>query len=219
MVQKPIPTASAWTLCAALITVVLFGSESAGRLTSEAFPQTREMVARQVRVEPRRVPECSISPHGIGPVRLGQTIGDARRAIPWAKFGRTSDGDGAALVEVTFGPETSVIVWADEDDPSAPIDWSKSITAIETFSLTCHTVDGIHPGMLVADVEKVFGPVERIVESEIESREYVSFERQPASLTLRLDYTGKFPGGSRETKRYSASARIYSIIVSPSRTP
>ena len=94
------------------------------------------------------------------------------------------------------------------------IDWSKTVTTIETFSPTCHTVDGIRPGILVVDVEKVFGPVKQIVKSEIESREYITFERQPAHVTLRLDYTGEFPEGSTETQRFSAGAKIYSILVS-----
>src|SRR5439155_24599395 len=98
-----------------------------------------------------------ISPSGIGPARLGMTLDQVRRAAPAASVGRTTDGDGAALVEVTFAPNASVILWAEEDDPNAPIDWSKKIVTIETFSPACHTAEGIHPGSLVADVEKVYG--------------------------------------------------------------
>jgi hypothetical protein len=65
-----------------------------------------------------------ISISGMGVVRLAMTLDEARRALPGATFARTSDGDGVALVEVTFAPDTSVVVYADEDDAAAPIDWS-----------------------------------------------------------------------------------------------
>lgn len=201
-------------ICAALLTTGVVGCKRADRSTSDAVPLPRAGVATAAPAQSGQAPECLISADGIGAIRLGRTIDEARRAMPSAKVERTSNGDGAALVEVSFGTDTSVTISADEDDPDAPIDWSKTVTAIETFSPTCHTVDGIRPGILVVDVEKVFGPVKQIVKSEIESREYITFEQQPADLTLRLDYTGEFPEGSRETQRFSAGAKIYSIMVS-----
>ena len=49
----------------------------------------------------------------------------------------------------------------------------------------------------MTDVEGVFGQTKEIVKSEIESREYIEFEMQPAYLTFRLDYTGIFSAGKR----------------------
>ena len=42
----------------------------------------------------------------------------------------------------------------------------------------------------------------------------IVFERQPAYLTLRLDYTGISPEGQRRTTRFEPGAKIYSITVS-----
>lgn len=156
-----------------------------------------------------------ISSTGIGAVRLAMTLDEARRAIPSATFARTSDGDGAALVEVTLTSDTALIVFAGEDDASAPIDWTKRISMIETFSPAFATAEGVRPGALVRDVESVFGRTREIVKSEIESREYIAFENQPTYLTLRLDYTGVFQGAARATKEYQPDARILSIAVSP----
>jgi hypothetical protein len=61
----------------------------------------------------------------------------------------------------------------------------------------------------------VYGRVERIVRSEIESRAYIRFARQPAGLLFRLDYTGVFPPDSWETTEFDPGGRIYSIAVSP----
>ena len=87
----------------------------------------------------------------MGHVRLRMTLDEARRALPTASFRRTSDGDGAALVEISFGEDDSLTVRADEDDAAAPIDWSKRIVNIEAFSTTFHTTEGIHPGSLATE--------------------------------------------------------------------
>jgi hypothetical protein len=59
----------------------------------------------------------------------------------------------------------------------------------------------------------MLGPVREIMVSEIESREFITFERQPAWLTCRLDYTGLFPTGARMTKAYKPEARILSVAI------
>ena len=155
-----------------------------------------------------------ITADAMGPVRLEMTLDEARKALPAALFERTSDGDGAALVSVAFGHADRLVLWADEDDPDRPIDWSRRIVTITAFSKAFHTREGIHPEALVTDVIPIFGPVQEIVVSEIESREFVTFERQPAWLTFRLDYTGRFPAGARWTKDFQPGARILGITIS-----
>ena len=155
-----------------------------------------------------------ITASAMGHVRLRMTLDESRRALPGASFSRTSDGDGAALIEIAFGQDNSLSVWADEDDPATPIDWSKRIVTIETFSTAFHTREGIHPGSLVTDAARFFGPVREIVKSEIESREYVTFARQPRALTFRLDYTGMFSPGLRRTTSFAPGAKIWSIAIS-----
>jgi len=155
-----------------------------------------------------------ITASAMGHVRLKTTLDEARRTLPGASFSRTSDGDGAALVEIAFGPDDSLSVWADEDDPAASIDWSKRIVTIETFSAAFHTREGIHPGSLVTEAAKFFGPVREIVKSEIESREYVTFARQPRPLTFRLDDTGIFSPGRRHTTSFAPGAKIWSMAIS-----
>ena len=158
-----------------------------------------------------------ITAASIGPIRLRMTLDDVRRAVPTARFERTSDGDGAALVAATLAPDATVVLWAGEDDADAPVDWSRRIQSIETFDAPFHTAAGVHPGSLVADVERVYGTTKVITLSEIESRQYIAFESQPASLTFRLDYTGIFEGGTRTTKVYSPKAKILSIAISSAR--
>ncbi len=155
-----------------------------------------------------------VSANGIGGIRLGMTLDEARRALPDARFERTSDGDGAALVEVRLGPNAAMTIWADEGDAEAPIDWSREVRVIETFSPEMHTTDGVHPGSLVTEVETVLGKTKTIEKSEIESREYIVFENQPVGLTFRLDYTGIFPADSQRTREFAPGGKIHSIAVS-----
>jgi len=75
-----------------------------------------------------------------------------------------------ALVEVTLRPDESVVVWGNEDDPAAPIDWSKRVEVIETFSRTFHTDAGIHVGSSIDEVMHAYGAVDASVWSIAVSR-------------------------------------------------
>lgn len=155
---------------------------------------------------------CIIDSVSIGGVRLGMTLDEVRRSLPTARLERVEDGDGVQLVQVTMDTTRLMTLYAGEEEP--PIDWAKRVGAIETFTPACRTADGVHPGALVRDVERILGGVTRIVESEIESRQFISFARQPEWLTLRLDYTGIFPDGARQSTTYKDGARIFSIAIS-----
>lgn len=152
---------------------------------------------------------------GIGNIRLGATLDEAKMALPDADFVRSTDGDGTALVQVKLGDENLMVLFANEPNRDAPIDWFRVITYIETFSPTCHTENGIHPGSLVLDVEKILGQTKDIIQSEIESREYIEFSNQPPQFTFRLDYTGIFPPNSRHTTQFDPKGKIHSVAVTP----
>lgn len=152
-----------------------------------------------------------VTQSSIGPVQRGMSLMDAKGVMPHATFERTTDGDGVPLVAVRSGENELFILYAGEEDPESEIAWSAKIRNIATFNAAYLTADGIHPGAAIADVERILGSVTSISQSEIESREYITFERQPPGLSFRLNYTGIFPDNSRETTKFQASAEIYAI--------
>jgi len=155
-----------------------------------------------------------VTARAMGPVVVGMTLEEARRNLPSATFRRTSDGDGAALVEVVFRPGESLTLWAGEDDPDLPIDWARPIRTIEAFDPAFSTAEGIRVGLPLVLAERIWGPVREIVESEIEGRQFVTFARQPAAFDIRIDYSGVFAPGTRQTTRYRPDAKIMSIAIS-----
>lgn len=156
---------------------------------------------------------CLITARGIGPIQLGMTLDSARASFAGATFERSSDGEGVALVSVALGDSVLMLLHADERGREAAIDWSRPITFMETFSSLCQTSNGVYPGQLVSEVEGTLGSTLRITMSEIESRQFIEFERQSEGLIFRLDYTGEFAPGSRETKRYAAGAKLLSVAL------
>jgi TPR repeat protein len=152
----------------------------------------------------------------IGPVKLGMRLGEAKNALPaTAKFARTENAEGLALIAVRLGDEVLMILYAGEEHEDSPIEWSKRIENIETFDPECHTAEGVHPYSLVRDVEKVYGKTKQIMVSEIESREFIDFKNQPKHFLIRSDYIGIFPTDSaRYTTKFKPDGEILSIAIS-----
>ena len=157
---------------------------------------------------------CTITEHAIGALRIGMTLAAAQQAMPRARFTRTSDGEGVALVDVALDGSSLAIAYAGEDDAEQPVDMARPIEQLESFNASCATAEGIHPGSTVEDAVNAYGPVRIIRRSEIESREYIEFERQPPGLLLRLDYAGHFAERESETTRHAPGAKLLSIAVS-----
>lgn len=150
---------------------------------------------------------------GVGPLRIGMSLGEARKAIPAAHFERTSTGDGLALVKVDVAGETLMLIYADEGDPESPVDWSRKIQGIWAFHPSCRTAAGVHPGSSVEEAIRAYGRVKEIIATEVEAREFISFESAPEGLFFRLDNSGIYEENARTTKQFRKGARILAICL------
>jgi hypothetical protein len=122
-----------------------------------------------------------------GPVRLGMTVGEARKAVKPFTLRRTSDGEGIALIAVDNGSDSVMTLFAGEGDSISPIDERATIEQIEVRDSTFHTAQGIHVGMSVRDTERILGKVKEVSTSEIESRRYVRFTDHPKGIVFRVE--------------------------------
>ena len=165
--------------------------------------------------------ECLIQKDSIGGIKLGQNLKQVKQKFPKAKMERTSDAEGVAYVAITLSKDVMVIAFQDgDDDPDSPIKLHKKIDSLSTYSPACHTASGVHPGMKIKDAEAKLGKVKKIIMSEIEAREYVTFARQPKNFTFEVERgTGIYPGkgeAPNQTRRYRQTGRIEAISVSQS---
>jgi len=163
-------------------------------------------------------PATLITKNSVGPIRLGMSVAQARKAVPKLKFARTTDGEGMALIEVKGGETADMVLYAGEDDAEGPIHENAKIQLIKVFGQAYKTANGVHPGMPLREVEKKYGKLTNISMSEIESREYAEFARQPAGLLFQvglpeIGIAGKYPEGKRETAVYVPSAVVTNIEI------
>jgi len=192
--------------------LLLIAALVTGRPALAQPPPTPAASSRPPAAHPA-TPSLLIQGRGIGSIRLGQTLQQARQAWPGARFQRSSDGEGIALVAVSLGPDTVLQLYAKERDRAAPIHWSAVIEWIETFSPKPATAEGIRVGLPIRQLEQVYGPVRSIVRSEVEERELITFSRQPPQLRFRLTPGSMVPGPNNGTPTYRPEARLLSIAV------
>lgn len=158
-----------------------------------------------------------VTPNGAGGIRLGITVAEARKAARDKAFIRSSDGEGIALIDIMQNDKTLISVYAGEENSEAPIDDTARIEFIEVWQPQFKTVAGVHPQMLLSQAEQIYGKVQSITMSEIESRETVVFANHPAGLTFLItgnDSTaGDYEDGNNKTDRYTPGAYIRSIQI------
>ena len=163
--------------------------------------------------------ECLVQADGIGGIRLGQTPAQVKQQFPSARFERTGDGEGVGYIVITLPGNTEITAYqAGEDaDSESPINHRAKITALDTSSPACHTASGLRPGMSLQEAAGRLGQVKEIMQSEIEAREFATFRRQPAWLTIRVENAGRYRPGQeslpRRTTRYRPNGKIFSLSI------
>lgn len=198
--------------CSSLVTtttaVLLLLSLSSGAF-ADAVPRLRSSRAA-------RAANRLITPESVGAVRLGMTVAAARKALQGHTLQRASDGDGVALIAVLNGRKTVLTLYAGEEDPAAPLREKAVIELIEVTDARYATRAGVHPGMLLPEVERHYGKVKRITRSEIEAREYAEFRASPPGMDFRVQAksgaeAGVYKGTVATT--YTPTAYLYSVSI------
>ncbi|MEZ5343939.1 MAG: hypothetical protein R2681_00145 [Pyrinomonadaceae bacterium] len=162
-----------------------------------------------------------ITSDSIGDVKIGMTVAEVRQTLKPIILSRTSDGDGAALIEVKRGEEILMNLYAGEEDSEAPVDDKAVVEFIETWNPDFRTSEGIRPRTKLSELEKQYGAVKEIIISEIEAREFADFERQPDGIQFRamndFGMAGIYEKDEMTTTKYDPAAFVGSIQVVGSR--
>ena len=154
---------------------------------------------------------CTITPEGIGGVKLGQTLAQVKRAFPHMKVRSESDAEGVEMWRLPVAPNAVVYAHVEEGRRGR-------IDFLETFSAACQTQDGVHPAMRLTQVAQKWGRLNHITMSEIEMRQFAQFARQPARIGLRVE-GGDFGTQAADaelplsTSKASPSAKVLSIQI------
>lgn len=159
----------------------------------------------------------SITSTSAGPVKLGMSVAQVRKAVkPW-KLSRTSDGEGVALIAVKNGNTLIMTLYAGEPDPDAKINENARIELIQVHAWNFVTSNGVHKGMLLKDAEKKYGKIKQIMLSEIESREFATFTKHPKGLDFQVGGpstpVGVYAPGNNTSRRYRNGSFIVAIQV------
>jgi hypothetical protein len=165
------------------------------------------------------VPPILITSKAMGPFTLGMSVGDVPKALPGLKLETGEDGDGLESLDFMIQNQALLSAYVGDSTPSSPLtDPTRKVEAMETFMPHPATQDGVRVGMRLKDVERIWGPVTKIVWTEIESREFVTFARSPKWLVMRT-YGGIYPGGdqTKPTRKYEPDATLHSLAISSHR--
>jgi len=150
-----------------------------------------------------------ITKTSVGPVRIGMTLAQARRAMPGVVFKRTAAD--AAL----FRGRTKLMklfVYTNNSEKAT------NIANIVVFDASYSTAAGVHPKMLLREAEQRYGKVTISMGELADIDEQATFAQSPPGIYFFIDRGGKdhagiYKGTETETKRYIPSAKIENIMI------
>ncbi len=185
-------------------------------VSSTASPTTSKQLS------PPASAAFTISPDGIGPARVGMTVGELKNKLKGeAEFQVKSpfivDFDAIAVSQ--SGKEQFYILYP----AGSPLADTDVIEALVTNNPNYRTPQGVGPGTPLQQAEAAYGDATLSYNLANESREYVKFPKQPAkNLSFRLgaandgSLAGTYPsqkGEFNQTKEYKKTASIGFVEV------
>lgn len=168
------------------------------------------------------LPDRLITRKSVGPVQIGMTVAQVRKALPNMKLVASMDGDNADLFEVKDGDTTVMLMYPEEVFEMRRTELAITDRSRIAVLLVCDkryaTIEGVHPGMFLRDVENTYGKLTKITMSEIESREEAEFARMPTGITLRVGgvnyaQAGIYLRGKRQTTQFYPDASVRCVAI------
>jgi len=161
-----------------------------------------------------------ISAEGIGPAKLGMTLGELKQSLPSATFEVQSpfivDFDAIAVSQ-DGKPQFYILYLAGESFGDGDV-----VQGVLTDNPSYRTDRGVGPGTAIAQAEQIYGDATLSYNTQNESREYVRFAQHPASnLSFgtgngSAETAGIYPSPTseyNETQQFREDATIQSVLV------
>lgn len=165
-------------------------------------------------------PAKAISSEGIGPARLGMTLGKLKQVL---------GANSTFKVESPFMVDIDAIAVSQSGNlqyyilypAGTTLNDADVITALLTDNSSYSTAQGVGPGTSIKQAASVYGEATLSYNTSNESREYVSFAAQPAQniyfrTAAQAGFSGVYPSPTAEyntTKTFQDTALIRSVEV------
>ncbi|TAD77850.1 MAG: hypothetical protein EA001_09065 [Oscillatoriales cyanobacterium] len=198
--------------------IALAGAGCANSPPTEAVTPAPSPAPKVAPIDPARL----IAANGIGPVRLGMTLAQAKRVmganVRWENTPNFMVDFGA--IAVKSGSTVLFYVVYEADRPLRDRD---SISILMTQNPAYKTGEGVGPSTSIARVASIYGPATLSFNWDDEGREYVRFANQPSSMLFRTqgrpnDFDGRYPATQGDafhsTTTYRPTAAISAVWVS-----
>lgn len=176
-------------LLAAAVAVVSCGQDAVDPGSSTPAAETPAATAEEPAGSATTAPGITITGEGMGPARLGMTLGALKQAFPEATYEVTSpfmvDIDA---ITVSVGEQVQFYILHLSSDPLGDTD---AIELLMTDNPDFRTAEGVGPGTTIQQAESLYGKATLNHHTAYESREYVEFEELPyAGMGFRSDQWG-----------------------------
>jgi hypothetical protein len=160
-----------------------------------------------------------ITSNSVGPVRLGMTLAQVRKAAGRMKLKKGEGIEGIPAVEVMSGSQTDMVLYFKDNDgmdrfsknASKIYEFSK-VEMINVLSDRYQTSQGVRIGTLLSKAEKQLGKLENISHTEPRGENIAVFTAFP-NLMFTVSDDLVFKEGERTTKTYKSNSKIDEIFV------
>lgn len=132
-----------------------------------------------------------ITPTSVGDIKFGMTVGEAGKVLPKEfRLAPAAGDEGIWLVGVYEGEKLLFTIgdygdFQGSEDKMPPINKDQKIQVMLIFDSRFKTVEGVHVGMPIAEVEKIYGKLKKIT-NEPHIGQLGEFTKQPVNLEFNL---------------------------------
>jgi hypothetical protein len=160
-----------------------------------------------------------ITSKSVGPVSLGMTLAQVRKAVGLMKIKKGEGIEGIPAAEVISGNKTQLVLYFESNESMDA--YSKNVSKIYEFSKVeminvlsdrYQTSQGVRIGTLLSKAEKQLGKLENIFYTESRGENVAVFKAFP-NLMFSVSGNLVFKEGERTTQTYKSNSKIDEIFV------